>query len=140
MHTVVTCLNGEGAACHGHIRIGVDSVVTRVQCEGAACDVERRLDPCFLGTVAGRLQALTAVFIREGIVPHAVALPCADIKGTAVDVQRGISLDAVTVNVDIEGAAVDGNGARRLGVNSGSFGFIGRVGRALDAVVGALMT
>ena len=135
MHTVVARLNGEGAAGHGHIRVGMNCVVACIQREGTARDIQRRLDPRFFGTVSGRLQALTAVFIREGIVPHAVALPGANIKGASVDIQRGVRLDAVAVYIDVKGTAVDGDGARRLGVDHRSFCLIGRVGCAPDAVV-----
>ena len=136
MHTVVARPDGECAAGDGRVCIGMYRVVARVQCKGTACDVNGRLKSCFLRPVAGSLQALAAVGVGKCVVPHAVALPGLDIKGAAVDVQRGVRLNSVSVNVNIKGAAVDGNRTCGLGVNHGSLGFVRRVGRALNAVVG----
>ena len=55
MHTVVACLNSEGAAGYGSVCVGVNCVVACVNGECTACDVERRLDTCLLGTVTRSL-------------------------------------------------------------------------------------
>ena len=80
MHTVVARPDGEAAAGHSGICVGMHRVVACVQSKGAACDGEGRLNTGFLSAVAGRLQALAAVFVGKGIVPYAVALPLLEIK------------------------------------------------------------
>ena len=136
VHTVVACLDGKGAAGDGSVRVGMNRVITRIQRKGTACDIQSGLDACLFRAVAGGFQPLAAVGVCQRIVPYAVTLPCLDIKGSAVDVQLGIALDAVAVNVDIKGTAVDRDCSRGIGVDGSSLGCIRRVGSALDAVVG----
>ena len=134
MHAVVARLDEEGAAGDGGVSVGMDGVVARIQRKAAARDVERGFKPCLFGTVAGGFQTLAAVGVCQRIVPHAVALPRHNIKGAAVDVQRGICLNAVAVDVDVKGAAVDRDGACGIRVDRRSLGLVRRVGGALDAV------
>ena len=136
MHAVVACLDSKGTSGHGRVRVGVDRVVARVQREATACDIQSGLDACLFRSIAGGFQALTTVRIGKGIIPYAVTLPCLDIKGTAVDIQLGICLYTVAVNINVKGTAVDRDRTRGISVDGSSFGCIRRVGSALDAVVG----
>ena len=113
----------------------MNRIIACIQRKGTSRDIQSGFDARFFGAVSGRFQSLTAVGVGKSVVPHAVALPCADIKGTAVDVERGVRLYAVTVYVDIECTAVDGDGACRFCVDHGAFCLIRRVGSTLDAVV-----
>ena len=58
-----------------------------------------------------------------------------NIECAAVNVQRGVSLNSVAVNINIECAAVDCHRACGLGVDNRSLGFVCGVGSTLNSVV-----